>query len=1049
MPKAITINDTMPANFPRRYRCALLLLACILCPPSLALDRPLSVKPTEPSAKASQHPQQLIIKLNSPTKTSNAESAAMHRKLGVGNNQLRHFRHLPQLQVVHLPPNLSLTQALDYYREQPQVAYAEPDFRVRITNITPNDPGFSEQWHLGDAGINATEAWEQNVGDANVVIAVLDTGIDYQHPDLQDNLWRNPGETLNGQDSDNNGYVDDLYGINTETRSGDPMDSIGHGTHVAGIIAATGNNGLGVAGVSWRSQLLACRFIDDQGYGDTSDAIACLDYLYDLKVNRGVNIVASNNSWGSTSFSQALYDAIALQAEAGILFVTGAGNLGSQQPFYPGAYELPNIITLAAHTAKGQRAAASNLGRHWVDLAAPGQEILSTWPDNTYREDSGTSMAAPIATGVIALLASALPQLDWRLLRARLLASGAPATDTNLRNHTRTGKLLKVWAEDGGGALNCNNQQTHRRLQPSGDLYLSPGDPVAVQLMALDCDGPIAPGRAFRLDTGTEIPLNDLGQGEDKHAGDGIYSGSLSFPGASLELRFELPEGDETLSLREPQISYCTQQNINQIPRNQCDALVALYYATAGSEWLRRDGWVENSQPCDWFGVNCTPENTEAPDEPRQVRQLLLVNNRLRGALPTNLGNLSQLQRLDLSQNQLSGPWPASLAQLQQLEILWLWSNPLEGQLPSELGQLARLRSLDLTQTQISGPLPESFSQLSDLENLYLADNRLSGSLDPLVGLQSLRHLDLGNNQFSGSPLALLQAHPQLERLHLGGNNLEGQPLPLISQMSGLQSLTLYGNRFTGQIPASFGNLHQLELAYLSDNEFAGFLPNSLGQLQALDTLLLTGNRGLHGPLPENLTQLGALDFLDTGDTALCVPDSNALDAWLAGLNRHNPWRYCRDNQAPVIAALSNKTATSGSPVELSVQASDADGDLLSYEWTQVSGPSVVINNNQTANASFTAPDVSREAILVFQVSVSDGIDSLSATTSVETEVAAKASSGGGAVNSVLCWLLVLIGLRICLLRLRTFPRSKCPATRKTQQTLQLSLTFSPTIGNH
>jgi Leucine-rich repeat (LRR) protein len=1000
-------QHAMLSAFRFRISSALLLLSICFCSTSQAYERPLHKTGAVPPQKT----QQLIIKFNPQISADKTDRLTLHRKLGITPAQVREFRHLPH-QVIRLPDHLSLEEALAFYRQQPDVVYAETDYPIRLNSVSPDDVQFEQQWYLGEAGINATRAWDQNVGDARVVIAVLDSGIDYHHPDLQDNIWRNPDETADGKDNDNNGYVDDIHGINTVTGTGDPMDTLGHGTHVAGIIAASGNNGVGIAGVSWRSKLLSCRFIDENAQGDTSDAIACLDYLYHLKVERGVNLKASTNSWGSTHYSQALYDAIAMQAEAGILFITGAGNLDSHQAFYPGAYDLPNIITLAAHNAAGYSAASTNLGRSWVDLAAPGQSILSTWPQNEYRSNSGTSMAAPVATGVVALVASAYPQMNWRQLRFRMLASGQVAEDTRLQSHTGTGKKLKAWGENSNGVINCRTQQTRRRLLPEDQSFFYAGDQVQVQILAVDCLGPTTPGKVRRLDTGEDIPLNDLGLGADAHAGDGIYSGSLEFPGDYLELVFEgLPGGQEVIRILEPQLDYCNQHQISQIPLEECNALVSFYYATQGQQWLKRDNWLETTEPCGWHGVVCTEQNEQIPEAQRQVQQLVMVNNRLLGQLPESLGQLQHLQRLDLSKNQLTGPWPENLSQLQQLEILWLWANPLETQLPELLGELSQLRSIDLTQSSIYGPLPESIGQLTQLENIYLADNYLSGEIDALALLPRLRHLDLGNNQFSGSPLALLQAQTQLERLHLGGNQFEGRPLDAISQMPNLQSLTLYDNDFSGEIPEAFGQLQQLQLAYLSDNHFSGSVPESLGQLQALDTLLLTGNRELRGPLPLSLSQLTQLEFFDIGQTALCAPDNSQFNTWLLGLNHHNAWRYCRDNRAPVISLVSNQTATGGNRVELAAQASDPDGDLLTYEWTQVSGPSVQIDNKQAANTSFTSPAVNSETALVFQVEVSDGIDTRKGTLSVSVKPREeKKRGGGGSLHPAILILLSLLG---------------------------------------
>ncbi|WP_372628104.1 S8 family serine peptidase, partial [Arsukibacterium sp.] len=178
---------------------------------------------------------------------------------------------------LELASGVQLQQAVNYYRQLPGVRFVEPDYLVKKQQI-PNDPQFNLQWHLSQAeGINAPAFWQQSSGEQQLVVAVVDTGVAYNHPDLQANLWRNPLETVNGADDDGNGYIDDIYGIDTANNTSDPTDQDGHGSQIGGIIAATTNNTLGVAGVNWQLQVLHCKFLDETGTGFVSDAIACLD----------------------------------------------------------------------------------------------------------------------------------------------------------------------------------------------------------------------------------------------------------------------------------------------------------------------------------------------------------------------------------------------------------------------------------------------------------------------------------------------------------------------------------------------------------------------------------------------------------------------------------------------------------------------------------------------------------------------------------------------------------------------------------------------------
>src|SRR5437879_13601601 len=232
----------------------------------------------------------------------------------------------------------------------------------------------------------------------------------------------------NGIDDDGNGVIDDSVGDDTANNDADPRDDAGHGAHVSGTIGALGNNGVGVAGVNWTVRIMACKFLNASGSGTIGDAIDCLEYVKLMK-DRGVNIVATNNSWGGGAFSQALFDAIEAHRQRGILFIAAAGNQASDNdatPFYPASYALPNVISVAATTQTDAKASFSNWGRRSVHLGAPGEAILSTTPGDTYQVMSGTSMATHHVTGVAALLKAQDPTRDWRATKNLILTGGDP-----------------------------------------------------------------------------------------------------------------------------------------------------------------------------------------------------------------------------------------------------------------------------------------------------------------------------------------------------------------------------------------------------------------------------------------------------------------------------------------------------------------------------------------------------------------------------------------------------------------------------------------------
>jgi subtilisin family serine protease len=336
------------------------------------------------------------------------------------------------------------------------VAGIEPDFAIRPTAV-PDDPSFTDQWGLRNTGqsggsrggdIAAVAAWDVTTGSRSVVVAVIDSGFDYTHPDLAANAWRNPGEVPgDGLDNDGNGFVDDVHGWDFANDDADPMDDDGHGTHVAGTIGAVGDNGVGVTGVSWQVSIMGLKFLDAEGSGSISDAIAAISYATRMRREFGVNVVATNNSWGGADRSLALRAAIAEGGAAGILFVTAAGNdgvNGDRRANYPANEDLDAVIAVTATNRSNRLPAFATYGPVHVDLAAPGAAIRSTVPGGGYATFSGTSMAAPHVTGTIALLATANPAASATAIRGAILSTTRPLAA--LAGKTVTGGLLDAAA---------------------------------------------------------------------------------------------------------------------------------------------------------------------------------------------------------------------------------------------------------------------------------------------------------------------------------------------------------------------------------------------------------------------------------------------------------------------------------------------------------------------------------------------------------------------------------------------------------------------------
>lgn len=331
----------------------------------------------------------------------------------------------------------------------------EPNYRFGL-QVMPNDPDFPKQYGLFNEGqtggctgadISAPMAWDVEKGRSEVVVAVIDSGIDYTHPDLAANIWTNEDEIPdNGVDDDHNGYVDDVRGWNFADENNNPMDDNKHGTHVAGILGAVGNNGQGIAGVCWNVRLMPLKFIGADGSGDTDAAIRAIRYA----VANGARILS--NSWGSTSQSRALEEAIKAADEAGAIFIAAAGNSGMNNdkstllnhPNYPSTYPLPNVVAVAASADNDALASFTNYGRTSVDLAAPGVDIYSTVPGGGYETLSGTSMATPFVSGVAALLWSNEPGLSHHEVIQRILDTVDPAP--RFDRYLLTGGRLNAWA---------------------------------------------------------------------------------------------------------------------------------------------------------------------------------------------------------------------------------------------------------------------------------------------------------------------------------------------------------------------------------------------------------------------------------------------------------------------------------------------------------------------------------------------------------------------------------------------------------------------------
>jgi subtilisin family serine protease/subtilisin-like proprotein convertase family protein len=349
---------------------------------------------------------------------------------------------------VNLRAGVSVQQAVPALDAIRGIASAEADYAIGLT-ATPTDPSFGSTWGLHNAGqsggavdadIDATEAWDKATGTGQTVVAVIDTGVDYTHPDLAANMWRNPGEVAgDGLDNDGNLIVDDIFGADFANNDGDPMDDNNHGTHCAGTIGAVANNGVGVAGVAWKTRIMAMKFLTASGSGSTSNAIKCIDYA----IAKGAKILS--NSWGGGGYSSALEAAIVRSRDAGAVFVAAAGNNGANTDVsanYPSNYAVSNVVSVAATDHNDQLASFSNYGANTVDLGAPGVSVLSTVRGGGYSSFSGTSMATPHVAGALAVYWDKNPGMTAQQVIQKLL--GSVDSIASLAGKTVTGGRLNL-----------------------------------------------------------------------------------------------------------------------------------------------------------------------------------------------------------------------------------------------------------------------------------------------------------------------------------------------------------------------------------------------------------------------------------------------------------------------------------------------------------------------------------------------------------------------------------------------------------------------------
>ena len=791
------------------------------------------------SQHSNYEPGELIIKWKS--------SALRSQKEGLKDEI--HFKKastFSQLDLEHIKIGVAETRSvetlIETYKQHPAIEFIEPNYIYSIQNVIPNDPHFDNQWGLHnsgqndgtpDADIDAPEAWEIATDCDAVVVAIIDSGIDWTHEDLAENIWQNLGEDAdgdgsvlqfidgiwqfdpddnNGIDDDNNGYADDFIGWDFYNNDNNPLDDNSHGTHVAGIIGAKGNNGRGIAGVCWNVQLAALKAFGPNGLTNAGNTLNALNYAIEM------GIPISNNSWGGGPNSTALYQAIQNAENNDHLFIAAAGNLflnlnpdNDIDPFYPASYNQNNIISVIATDRNDNLANTSNFGLTTTDIGAPGKDIYSCLPNNSYGNLSGTSMATPMVTGTAALLWALYPEMNYAEIKEAILTSGTAVSGLN--GITATGKRLNL------------NQALYYFTG-----YVSARERDSLALVALHnaTDGtdwhnvwnlnqPMDSWYGVTMDDDDRISTLDLNQ-------NGLY-GSIPNEIGNLSHLSYLDLGRNTLT--------------GYIPAELWNLINLIHLDLSGHD----------------FEGDLSPEIGNLAS----LTHLNLESSvyfgydpSLTGTIPSELWNLTNLSYLNLSKNSWSGnlsPEIGNLINLNSLDITGLDAGcGLSGILPYQLGHINGLGYVNLSYNNFSGCFPTSFYTFCNWTYHFYNNPGLpdEGELDNFCSGES-GFCPNGDCSYSDS-LALVALDSAI-----GLNWNLNEPMyswPGVYTNGENCVVKLEFSNLSGTIPDEIGNLSNLTHLTLINSSLTGSIPNSIGDLANLVYLDLSNNTNLNGPIP-------------------------------------------------------------------------------------------------------------------------------------------------------------------------------------------------------
>ncbi|MCP4220505.1 MAG: S8 family serine peptidase [bacterium] len=838
-------------------------------------------------ATVASHPDRIIVKYKKGKNARTTQALSRTHNL----RQLK-YSALADIHVYKMAEPGKKDAILKALNADASVLYAEPDYLVEVAAV-PNDPSYASLWGLhsgSDIDIDAPEAWDISTGGSDVVVGVIDTGVDYTHPDLAANMWQNSGEIAgDGIDNDGNGFIDDIHGINAITNSGDPMDDHYHGTHCAGTIGAVGNNGIGVVGVCWNVKIMALKFLSASGSGYNSNAVTCIEYA----VAQGVDVMS--NSWGGGGYSHSLADAITAAENAGILFVAAAGNSAvnnDSSPHYPSSYSQDIVLAVAATDRYENMASFSCYGPTSVDVAAPGVGIYSTAPGSSYRSLSGTSMATPHVAGLAALLKANEPGLTGLEIKNRIMAT-VEKTDALEGNILTGGRVNAYYALTNAPFPEVTLTNPLNETIISGTVTMS-ATPAAAERVAriefymintLKASVESAPWE-FDFDTTAELDgtwtlkavLVETSGRTTEHQirvlinNSGTPAALITAPDSGSVIsgnthitaqaahnggvaRVEFFIGEVSIG-QDATAPYELDWNSTTIANGYHSLIVRAYGSDTG---VGQDN------------ISISTSNTQLPAAERAA--LIAFYNSTNGDFWTDNSNWKKedgsfndagtehlwygltivdnhVTVIKMWQNYVIGSLPSALADLTHLERLDFYKNYISGPLPVELASITTLKRLEFYQNYLNGSIPVELCSLPNLEILELCKNQMSGTLPPQLGnLTTLRKLSLGDNNFTGPIPAELGNLTNVTLLYLGGCQLTGTIPPELGNMISMSSFNLSRNQLTGTIPPELGTMTNVYLFCVPVNQLTGTLPPELANITNMQYMFIRNNQ-LTGTIP-------------------------------------------------------------------------------------------------------------------------------------------------------------------------------------------------------